>query len=446
MRIMVTFLTLASAVVLLLMSPSLSNSAEPYLATYDAATGSCLGAPSGTCDQTVLSHNQRTLGRPSRRFAGCEDSGHLFGPLVRTAINKDTSDSVNTQISSTLQANFGHITLDSRPSWVVSAAWDSGERHILMVDITKGSILRFDLNGHLDQRIAFTAGDKPAFIYRRKDGGYLIKDARTRVSWIGEDLASNREEADLRESSKGPTFLDSAFGLAPVGDNMLIFGDLKTASQGDHGKPERTWKSALVRTRPGRASCVETIHAMEYTDPARNFYLLGYPLLAEANNKGYALIMDDKPYILEAGFGVRRLSAFPPKYGRPTLPEVINKDSVVNTYDSIVRSKAAIGLIGWKDSLFILARQPARTKGTQWQLWKVDPTKDSIVGGPIQLPTIAEHIILVPGNRYWAIVEKGRVKAPQVQEVNGVILVPSSSFLTSADKVTAERSTSLMAR
>jgi hypothetical protein len=436
-------LILLSVINLLLISFRQSNSAESLKATYDAGTGSCSGAPESLCGPMNISLHQgarRTSGQSLSRSAACQEGESSFGSLVKTKLNTTIA-----QATTSVQGNFKRLTLDRRPAWAVSAAWESGERHLLIVDVKNGSILRFDLNGHLDETIEFKAGNGPAFIYRQKDGGYLIKDARTRVSWLGEDLASNRE-ADLRDSSNKQILLDSVFGLSPIDDNMLIFGDIKTSSQGDSEKKDWMWKSALVRTRPGRASCVETIHSMETNDPARNFYLLGYPLLATASNKGYALIMSDKPYILEAGFGVRRLVAFPPMHGRPVLPEHITKDNVVDAYNSIAKSKTAVGLIGWKDSLFVLARQPGRAQATQWQLWKVDPARDVIVNRPIVLPTNAQHIILVPGNRYWAIVEKGRVLAPQVQEVSSVVLVPSSSLLTTSDKLVGGRAVSLTAR
>ncbi|RMH25195.1 MAG: hypothetical protein D6692_11605, partial [Planctomycetota bacterium] len=83
------------------------------------------------------------------------------------------------------------------------------------------------------------------------------------------------------------------------------------------------------------------------------------------------------------------------------------------------------GLYGWKDYLYVLTREPREDGGTRWSLHRIDPRADKL-GRTVVLPTRSAHVVLAPGPRYWAVVEKGSVEADGGQTLDGLLLVPSS--------------------
>ena len=93
-------------------------------------------------------------------------------------------------------------------------------------------------------------------------------------------------------------------------------------------------------------------------------------------------------------------------------------------YKSLERSTSAVRLYGRGNFLYLLTRKPAG-QGTSWQLWQIDPRRDTIVRS-LTLPTQANHVYLAPGPLHWAVIEKGAVIQSGSQAIHSMLLLPSS--------------------
>jgi hypothetical protein len=109
--------------------------------------------------------------------------------------------------------------------------------------------------------------------------------------------------------------------------------------------------------------------------------------------------------------------------------------------DALIRQSTMIaGVAGQGEFLYLLTREPGSGSGTRWLLHQIDPARDKLLR-QIQLPTSSSHLIVVPGEKLWALIEKGPVTgSPPVQEIGSVLMIPAS--LISGD---SHGSTSMLA-
>jgi hypothetical protein len=229
-------------------------------------------------------------------------------------------------------------------------------------------------------------------------------------------------------------------GWLPLESSMLFFGDMKNSEGQDIG-------SGLVRWEDGKTGCLDLLYRIDDHDPvARRFLQTAYPMLASVRNRGYLLVMVEKPYVLELGVEPRPLTAFPPGLQkRPALPQ-LKAETAEQLYDLLARSETVTSILGWEDHLFLLSRKPLPGgKQWQWLLWSFDPFNDAVDTHPSFLPTTVEHIIVVPGHKQWAIIEKGHVKKLGQQPVTAVVFFdpPKSVLAPGVSKVASDGTRSI---
>jgi|SRR3954463_12934702 len=382
------------AIVSLLIEPRIS--AEPSRkGSIDAATLSCAGRPEQSCDPVGMA-GVKCFSSPSKPIRFVSDEHFIRPNLVAPASN----------------IPIRHLYFREDPSWVVSATWAENENSLLLTDVIHNSLLRYDLNGNLIERIQGDPGAAPALIAHTRDGGY-VGNRQEKIAWFDRQLARVRTA-----SIRGPndsSYIDLVLGWLPLDKSMLFFGDMKNNEGKDIG-------SGLVRWEEGKMGCLDLLYRMDDRDPvARRFLQTAYPMIASVRNRGYMLIMEEKPYVLEVGVESRPLSAFPPGLKkRPPLPP-LKTETAEQLYSMLAQSETVTSILGWGDNLFLLSRKPIK-KGTQWLLWTLDPARDVVDQHPSLLPTNAEHIIVVPGKQRWAIIEKGHVKKLGQQAVTGAVI------------------------
>ena len=87
------------------------------------------------------------------------------------------------------------------------------------------------------------------------------------------------------------------------------------------------------------------------------------------------------------------------------------------------------GLYSWNGSLFVLRHVVDRGERL-WFLDKVDPASGKLEG-TVQIRSTAKHLLLVPGPKNWALVEKGDfIPRTQWSQVEDVRLMPTSRLMT----------------
>jgi hypothetical protein len=99
----------------------------------------------------------------------------------------------------------------------------------------------------------------------------------------------------------------------------------------------------------------------------------------------------------------------------------VDATSVASRHAALRNAAVADGLFCADDRLLLLlAHKPSPRGGLQWLVFPIDPSQDAI-GKPIELPTTAAEIVFVPGQKRWAVLEKGAMKYVGVQPLTRII-------------------------
>jgi hypothetical protein len=174
------------------------------------------------------------------------------------------------------------------------------------------------------------------------------------------------------------------------------------------------------------AKQVEVLEEFPLTYRFHDLYLLGYPFFAALDNKAYVLTVAEMSYIQEIGLGRRRLRSFPSGVNR--MPTVMDTGRIVETFRSMEAAIIPSGLYAWRGTIFVLSRKPRlQEEGTLWQLTAIDPCLDAVLS-TFTLPTSSPHIAIVPGDKFWAVLEKGSVSGAGTQEFLGIKFLPAPWF------------------
>jgi hypothetical protein len=408
----------AATVLLLLVSFwLLAGPAEGSWGSYDAGSQACGGAPESNCFPPYSAALRQQICGPRENR-----SRSTFAALLPRFLASRAGD-----FALPISTSVRRVALDENPTWVISAAWARGETQLIMADVKGRSLVTYDLAGRMVHH-ATIAGNAQFFpvAINKSEAGYMIRNQAMVMSL---DDGLSRLET-LYSTAEGPSgqeteALTYIYGWAPFENNLLLFGDLRTNRD--------AWSSGIVRVSRNNANCLQVMHRMAFTEQARRYFQIGYPMMASVNSNGYALIMDDSPHVIEVGVETRRLKAFPGRFARrPAIPSV-RSDSLAGILELATRSEIAAGLVGWRDRLYILTREPAARGATRWSLWRLHPQRDALDSAPLILPTTAEHVIVVPGERHWAIIEKGPVVSDHVagdnsQLVSSMVLVDAAYF------------------
>ena len=163
-------------------------------------------------------------------------------------------------------------------------------------------------------------------------------------------------------------------------------------------------------------------------EPGRNFYLFGHPYIATLGDKIYVVTMPGTPSLVEISGGEKAAkslrNAIPPQ-ARPVLPPKKGLETVRSLFQAIESSKLPVGLVGWREYLYLLARRPSpRSGSTTWSLSKIEPASGKVIY-TAEIPSSANHLTMVPGPNDWAFIEKGEVKGLGQQEIVSMRLISS---------------------
>lgn len=290
----------------------------------------------------------------------------------------------------------------------------------------------------------------PASIWRT-DSGYHL-EFKVPAEMLHVDGGVQRLGAHSLTASaaqKGNSVL-AVFNLSPMAGGYLAFGDIVEA-----GPPDPPNSAFFYFEPSGRLDIFETIPA---TRVSRNQYTRNYlPFLAAIDNDredsmagdkqqqtGYVLLLEERPQLatVKPGWpGLERLPDFPKDFQtRPSLerePALRGQriwEQETKWFRTLEQADLAAGLYARDNSLFLLGKKMEDQK-PGWWLVKLNPA----TGGAVfkrRIPTDAAHLTVIPGDRYWAFVEKGRVKSitngAPFTRIKSLVLVPAT-WLESED-------------
>jgi hypothetical protein len=209
----------------------------------------------------------------------------------------------------------------------------------------------------------------------------------------------------------------------PIGSDVISFSDINTGDLNDI----KDWRAAYLRFPFDDPSKATVLEEFPYDHPARLFNRLGFPYLAVLGNTAYVLRVDDlRIYKEEKGSLQATGIVLPEVTEAPSLPDLFKREDLKPVMAAVENSTMPTGLYAWGKALYIVIRV-LNGSATEWKVVKVDPQSNEILG-IATVQTSASHLLVVPGQRDWAFVEKGPVRGWGEQNIDSIFFVPSEKF------------------
>lgn len=319
--------------------------------------------------------------------------------------------------------------------WTFSGSF-STPTELVLVDVLNDRLLRFDAEKARYQ------GPKPGVIEKVIDRAFgefspsaIATDSKDQTTWI--QLAGGRmlevKEGNVLASTAKPTQLwgtqleDNARLVAVLrwaleGNTLFGYGNFRLAN----GDLNTGFYTVNLRD----TADAQVVASFPESHEAMTWYRLGYPYIAAVGGQGYVLKVNGAlsiGKIVREGpsgrYSLQHFSALPEELATvATLPEFTTPEDYVTLMAQIEGMDVPAGLYGWNGNLYLLWRS-MRGDQHEWWLSKFDPENGNHIG-QVKLPSSANHLLVVPGPRYWALVHKGPVKGLGVQGVEKVTLIP----------------------
>ncbi len=314
-------------------------------------------------------------------------------------------------------------SLSPKPAWLTSGFWDGGQ--LVAVDAKYGEFLRLSSDGRSHAHTLLNDTIQNPARVSPYDAGIVVELVGDRMVAFDERYIPIRAR-DVRSASvQTRRHIDKISSWTPVGNGkeIVAFADIQELTG------RKGWSNAFVRfplDNPAHFRPIQDPHR----DPSPIFYRLGYPYLTAVGDTAYILLLDSgvglyrnrkRSDLLEPVHSLERLALA--SQLTPMLPSFGQKQDFAAVMRAVERSSMPAGLYAWEGDLYVLWR--ARKGGaTEWTLHRVDAESEQLVSS-VTLPTLANHLTVVPGSSQWAFIEKGPVRAHRDQDVNSVLFVPS---------------------
>jgi hypothetical protein len=300
----------------------------------------------------------------------------------------------------------------------------SDAEQLVIVDVLGGRLLRYDAKSA-----------RPLGSASHPGRGSRAFDRPLEMTWIDDELILlNRTDHILGlDSDLRPTWGTKIPEIAfPGGERVthlrsLVGHDGSIIARIRINQPDGEVWWGIGRLLLGDHPSVERLEQFppETAAVGHVYYSLPGPLLARAGSAVYALRFEGGPRIQRILPSSLPLRAFPAGYQTPHIPRAGGPGSAEPHFQAWERSVTPEGLYGRGEFLYLLTRRPA-ADGTEWRIYEIDPEQDRVMRSTV-LPTMASHIVLVPGEKEWAIIEKGPVIGnPPEQFIGAVVFVPAS--------------------
>jgi len=325
------------------------------------------------------------------------------------------------------------VAFEVAPSWSASAAWNADETALAVVDALHRQILVYDLDGSLVDAVAElrTRVETPVPLKRKVrfapatihsfSDGYLVENGKGHLLLLDAGFRLEQAIPIIGRTNAAGERIGSLNGWTLDGEDLVGFSDLET---GDG------WRCGFIRVPVAEPDGFTVIDSLAIDDPARAFYLTGQAFFAGAGERCFILRMDP-PAIVPARTGggkafrrpqLKTAAAIEEFNHQPALPKMDGYENPADVFAALEATRP-VGIYGQGDGLFALTRQ-ATDGGTVWKLSRLDPA-DREAPQTFYLPTTANHLVVVPGEKHWALIEKGPVIDLGVQEIASMRLVPS---------------------
>ena len=358
---------------------------------------------------------------PNMNDLSCSGAPGSCGPAALSACLGQVRARTETLALASTQ---GTAAAFHRRGWINSGAWLSNDQ-LLLVDPTQQGLLSYTLSSRsLQHRLGQVDLLK---IVSAPDGAWVQTRSGLQLLQLDRRLRFGRTTA-IESLVPG---LSSVYSWSIGHAASFLLGDFQGA--------DGNWKTGLFRVRDSGSSL---LYALDLSDPYRSYYLVGSSYVAIAAGKGYFLRMAEKPVLYEIGpTGTMSTTGLIAKGNTVPVLGLSELTAAAKTYAAVERGSMPVAVYGQGDNLYVLYRAPAALR-TRWSLMTIDAKQDRILG-EIKLPTAAHHLVVVPGEKHWALVEKGEVLGLGEQDITGLIVLktsdlrPRSNLDSAAEEVNA---------
>jgi hypothetical protein len=318
------------------------------------------------------------------------------------------------------------------PQWISTVELNTQTKELLIVDPKGHELLTFDVQ---DGKMAKVPLSNPPESVNKIQGGFLIRSGDdATVFGAAKRLANNKGLGARVIKGDGSSHLATLYANWVTKDSTFIgFGALDQANLAASYDPSRGFELGFLRGKINAAS--GQFSDIELLDPTEDndWYLIGFPYFAATSDGLFYIRMTGHAASLvrvkTAGHGKDALQLLSlPIPGRfLEVPHLKTRNtgpsSTEARFKEIEQSRMISGLFGQGNMLYVLAREPNSTGGTQWLLFQVDPDKGKLLG-EVRLPTTSPHLVVVPGLDYWYLIERGTVRGWGLQVNDTVVRVP----------------------
>ncbi len=341
--------------------------------------------------------------------------------------------------------------------WTTSGFWKGAELHLAdhtfsgLLRVFPGGLLRqhsvslpvasadrpsLPLNekGVVQLELAKTTLQEPQYVHTRPSGGFIAREiGENRVYFIDSDGYLERPYIQVGATFEDPNgkkvVLAGVKRSVPVRNGIFTLAEIRDWA----GEPRTSFAyldRASQKYHPIDVAALFSDPSESLADLRRKFYHLDFSYLAAIGDVAYALIMERRPWIARVDLTglhlespqVRRLElpASLGQYEKPSrsMEEVRglgSRDAVIDwmfeSYRAVEVQSVPVGLVAWNDKIHLLQKGASGPDGgTTWRLVELLAAGERRLGQSVELPTNAAHIAVVPGDEYFAVLEKGGIE------------------------------------
>lgn len=330
--------------------------------------------------------------------------------------------------------NCKQVDLGVRPGWVLSGLWN--ERELVLLDNKYDEIKRYsfagDFIGTIPSSVNQAVGNlSPMAIQADGEGRMVLALVKGRFLEMDKRYSPLAMRSALTSGiKKKAAEVLGTFQWAVAGDEIFAVGDVS-------GSPDIPGFLRIQRSDPKSFKILQPLPA----DTSLLMYRLGFPYVAAIGSDAFVLIFDGSSpglYKSRKGSGeLERVGALPEGFElKPQLTTFEAPADYATIMRTIERTDMITGLYSWEGGLYMVVRSFDKG-GTIWKLLTIDPG-DAAVVDVQEIKTKANHVTVIPGKDYWAILEKREVRRLLSQDIDSMLVVPAATI--------RERGTALVCR
>jgi hypothetical protein len=339
-------------------------------------------------------------------------------------------------------------------TWSFSADWAlSADRSLIFADYVSNTLSLYNESGRKVSLTEKVQGAVPGIFHVgaittfSQERVYLLEDrvhsGSRRFVFLSEDFEFLGESPIPGRVDPDKNVLLTLYYWGALADEKTIiaYADIK--------KNDESYSSAVVQFSL-ETSDFQIIEEIDATNPARQLYLLRYPLIGGNHERISYMVANERSSrmeVLTKQSGIHKGGSRVLGTVATALPSRIDSlEGIDRVFQSLNQDGFIAAILVWHSRTFLvrhlLTGNPLSPR--RWLVTEVD----DVSGRELQsfiLPTVAPHIMVVPGEDYWAVIEKGIVFQFNMQLIEKAWYVPSALFQAKGASLSSRKQVELCA-